>query len=75
VKKKIASPSRLQRLRNTDPILFEHIVEAISKEIEKGLLTDEEIRQIGRTTCDSAMISGVKAVAQAQLQKILALLK
>ena len=34
--------TRLQRLRNTDPIFYDHIIEAICEGIEKGLLTEEE---------------------------------
>ena len=28
--------TRLQRLRNTDPIFYDHIIEAITEEIEKA---------------------------------------
>ena len=34
--------TRLQRLRNTDPIFYDHIIEAICEEIEKELKGRED---------------------------------
>lgn len=53
--------------------LRNQILTVISEEIEKGLLTNEELRSLGRTTCDGSMIHLAQRIAQAQLSKVLAL--
>ena len=61
---------------NLDAVyLTEHdadqILSLLEEEIKKRLLTDEEIKQIGRTTCDGSMVSITKIVAQAQVNNTL----
>ena len=51
--------------------LVEPFLTILKEEIKKSLLTDEEIKQIGRTSCDGSMIGIVKTVAQAQLDNSL----
>lgn len=53
----------------------DQILEAIREEIEKGLLTDKEIDVEARTRPRQTWLEYGRDMAQAQLQKILALLK
>jgi len=71
------SASKAQMIHSHDDVfLTDKILALISEEIEKGLLTDEEIRVgLKRVPISYSELVDGRLIAQAQLQKILALLK
>ena len=60
---------RLERLRNTDPILIDKVFEALKEEIKKSLLTNEEIAKIAPKRAFT--LNGYIATAQAQVNNTL----